>query len=103
MKKIKKILFSLAAGVIVSLQALNASAEGFTKLDIGVGKTIISYSDINYGQYEDGDYFVRTTGHILSKRMRYLLSMVHKILLVILMMYYQLVIQCIMMTAHQRI
>ena len=60
--KIKKILFSLAAGVIVSLQALNASAEGFTKLDIGVGKTIISYSDINYGQYEDGDYFVRTTG-----------------------------------------
>lgn len=62
MKKIKKILFSLAAGVIVSLQALNASAEGFTKLDIGVGKTIISYSDINYGQYEDGDYFVRTTG-----------------------------------------
>lgn len=62
MKKIKKILFSLAVGVIVSLQALNASAEGFTKLDIGVGKTIISYSDINYGQYEDGDYFVRTTG-----------------------------------------
>lgn len=62
MKKIKQILFSLAAGVIVSLQALNASAEGFTKLDIGVGKTIISYSDINYGQYEDGDYFVRTTG-----------------------------------------
>lgn len=62
MKKIKKILFSLTAGVIVSLQALNASAEGFTKLDIGVGKTIISYSDINYGQYEDGDYFVRTTG-----------------------------------------
>ena len=62
MKKIKKILFSLAAGVIVSLQALNASAEGFTKLDIGAGKTIMSYSDINYGQYEDGDYFVRTTG-----------------------------------------
>ena len=62
MKKIKKILFSLAAGVIISLQALNASAEEFTKLDIGAGKTIMSYSDINYGQYENGDYFVRTTG-----------------------------------------
>lgn len=62
MKNLKKLLFSFAAGAILSTQALNAHAEEFTKLDIGAGRTILAYSDITWGQNKDGNYFVRLDG-----------------------------------------